>query len=205
MTEDEAKAWLAREVSPDALIRLERFVALLVDESHRQNLISAASRDEVWSRHVVDSAQLFRHAGDVPIGSWIDVGSGAGLPGIVIACISDRPVTLVEPRPRRVAFLRSVVAALKLLQTEVVSGKVERLVAEPAAVISARAVGSLDMLFASCAHIASKNTVWILPKGASAESEVAQAKAAWQAVFHVEQSITHPQSRIVIAREVVRR
>lgn len=205
MTEDEAKAWLAREVSPEALAQLERFVALLVDESHCQNLISAASRDEVWSRHVVDSAQLLRYAEDAPSGTWIDVGSGAGLPGIVIACISDRPVTLVEPRPRRVAFLRSVVATVGLLQTEVVCGKVERLVAEPGAVISARAVGSLDMLFASCAHIASKNTVWILPKGASAESEVAQARAAWQAAFHVEQSITHPQSRIVIAREVARR
>src|SRR3954449_2377290 len=79
-----------RPVSRETLGKLEAYAALLVDENQRQNLVSPSTIDQLWERHVVDSAQLVRfepHAG----ASWLDIGSGAGLPGIVIACLIDGP------------------------------------------------------------------------------------------------------------------
>ena len=84
-----------RPVSRETFERLQAFVDLLREENARQNLVSAATLGRVWDRHILDSAQLIGHAPAGPA-SWIDIGSGAGLPGIVIACLVDGPVTLVD-------------------------------------------------------------------------------------------------------------
>jgi 16S rRNA (guanine527-N7)-methyltransferase len=97
MDEDEGKAWLTTlNVSRETLARLDRFVVLLRAANDHQNLVSANSLDHVYARHIVDSAQLWRLAPSAR--SWLDLGSGAGLPGLVLAILSDAPVILVESR-----------------------------------------------------------------------------------------------------------
>ena len=188
-----------RPVSRETIEKLDAYAALVAEESARQNLVSASTLEQFWERHILDSAQLVRFE-PRPRSSWADVGSGAGLPGIVIACLADGPVTLIEPRRLRAEFLHRTCESLRLNAT-VYTGKVERLEAKYD-VITARAVASLPRLIEISAHLSTRNTVWALPKGASAERELAEARRTWQGAFHVEQSVTDADSKIVVATEV---
>lgn len=203
MTEEDATAWVARRFGAAAVAALTSFVAMIRDEARRQNLISASSMESIWARHIVDSAQLVDLAS--PIGRWVDVGTGAGFPGIVTALLTGRETILVEPRRRRVEFLQHAVHELDIgHHVEVVRTRVETL-DEIAGVISARAVASIDHLFASSIKCSNPQTRWLLPKGRHASEEVAQAKKSWHGTFHVEHSITDPESMIVVASGIARR
>lgn len=199
MTEDEARDWIRNRYDVSRETRLATFVDLLRDESTRQNLVSPTSLEQIWARHIVDSAQLLEHA-DVG-GLWLDIGSGAGLPGIVLAILRDEPVELVEPRKLRTAFLQHCVDTLGLTNVTIHTAKVERTTGR-AAVITARAVGSLDTLFRIARHRSDRSTLWVLPKGRAAQSEVEDAQLWWQGSFHVEPSVTAPDSLIIVAKEV---
>ena len=134
-----------RPVSRETMDLLERYVELLGTANSTQNLISASSLDDVWSRHILDSAQLRRFE-PRPAASWIDIGSGAGLPGIVIAALTDGPVTLVEPRRLRASFLQEAVENLGLApRVTVLPAKIEKVSGE-FDVITARAVAPLTRL-----------------------------------------------------------
>jgi 16S rRNA (guanine527-N7)-methyltransferase len=204
MSETAARAWLRDRFGVSRETMLARYVALLVDEAARQNLVSASTLEQIWSRHIVDSAQLIPLAVDATDGPWLDIGSGAGLPGLVIALVDARPVILVEPRGLRVAFLERAIEALGVGdRVTIFHGKVETVrLATPAAIVTARAVMELGKLFAAAAPCTDSSTVWVLPKGRNAQSEVDAARRTWQGVFHVEPSITSPDSGIVIARKV---
>jgi len=204
MTEDEARGWIRETFGVPRETLLVRFADILRDESARQNLISASTLDSLWARHLVDSAQLIPLGADAKKGDWVDIGAGAGLPGLVVAVLTDRSVVLVEPRAKRADFLYRAAASLEIgRQVTVVSSRIEVYKPErPAAIVSARAVAELSALLASAKHCTDSSTVWLLPKGRNAQSEVDAARAAWQGVFHVEPSITQPESGIVVAREV---
>ncbi|MEI9927634.1 MAG: 16S rRNA (guanine(527)-N(7))-methyltransferase RsmG [Sphingomonas sp.] len=202
MTEDEARAWVRERFGVPRETSLARFADLLRGESTRQNLVAASTLDRIWARHLVDSAQLVALAAGAADGAWLDIGSGAGLPGLVVAALVDRPVILVEPRAKRVEFLRAAAAELGLAVT-VVASRIETFRPDRhAAIVSARAVAELSRLLGAACHCTDSSTIWLLPKGRTAQSEVAAARRAWQGSFHVEHSITQPESGIVIARGV---
>jgi 16S rRNA (guanine527-N7)-methyltransferase len=203
VTEEEARAWVRDGFGVSRETLLDRYGMLLRAEAPNQNLIAASTFDTLWARHFVDSAQLVPLASDAPRGTWLDVGSGAGLPGIVAGILLDRPVTLVEPRARRVEFLQRVISELGLTRVMVQQSKVETYhPTNRVAIVSARAVAELSQLLASTAHCTDSSTIWLLPKGRNAQSEVEAVQAKWQGVFHVEPSITQPDSGIVVARGV---
>src|SRR3546814_7900201 len=104
--------------TPAAWAGLERFAAMLVAENGRQNLIAASTIPTLWVRHIADSAQLLALDRDGD-GLWLDLGSGPGLPGLVVAILSERPLMLVESRKRRCEFLRAVAEDLGLHHVEV--------------------------------------------------------------------------------------
>ena len=188
-----------RPVSRETFERLGSYAELLRQENQRQNLVSAATMDRLWDRHILDSAQLVRfepHDG----ASWADIGSGAGLPGIVIACLVAGPVTLVEPRRLRADFLRTTAEALHLNIT-VEQAKAERITGK-FDVITGRAVASLPNFLSMCDHLSTKKTVWVLPKGKGAQSELAEARRTWQGDFRVEPSATDADSKIIVGTEV---
>lgn len=204
MTEEEARAWLEAHfpVPRKTWRSLERYVALLLQAAEEQNLIAESTKAYVWTRHIVDSAQLLLLAKGAEPGSWIDLGSGAGLPGIVIACLSGRPVLMVESRRKRIAFLKETIDELRLRDASVFGGRVEVVPPQAAAVISARAYAPLPRLLESAVHIGDKSTLWVLPKGRNAEIELEAARPAWQGAFHVERSVTDVESAIIVAHGV---
>lgn len=203
MTEDEARFWIRERFGVSRETHLSRFADILIEGASEQNLIAASTLPELWARHLVDSAQLIALGGESER-AWLDIGSGAGLPGLVVAVLTDRPVVLVEPRARRVEFLTSAAEKLGIAErVEVIGSKVEPYRPDrPAAVISARAVAELGKLFAGAQHCSDSSTVWVLPKGRNVQSEVEAARRAWQGAFHVEPSITSPDSGIVVAKRV---
>jgi 16S rRNA (guanine527-N7)-methyltransferase len=199
---DEIAAASGRDVPRETFEKLERFAELLVEENERQNLVAPGSIAQLWTRHILDGAQLFGMAGRE--GAWLDIGSGPGLPGLVIAILGGRPMMLNEPRKLRADFLRRAVTELGISQVEVADCKVERLTGK-FDLITARAVARLDRLFAMACHLAHSETKWVLPKGESAQSELDEALEAWQGGFRLVPSRTHPASAIVVAEHVQRR
>ena len=188
-----------RHVPRETFHKLSAYARLLKTESVRQNLVSAASIEQLWERHILDSAQLARFE-PFPGASWVDVGSGAGLPGVVIACLVGGPVTLIEPRRLRADFLARVVEDLGL-NAAVLQRKAEK--AEGRFdVITGRAVARLGEFLKLSAHLSTRKSVWALPKGRGAQSELAEAQRTWQGTFHVEQSVTDHESYIVVATGV---
>ncbi|MFT3966102.1 MAG: 16S rRNA (guanine(527)-N(7))-methyltransferase RsmG [Sphingobium sp.] len=202
MTEEEARAWLdAQGHGLAAVERLSRLADLVIDENGRQNLVAASTIPNFWARHIVDSAQLLSLAGEAGrSGLWADLGSGGGFPGLVIACLREQPLVLIETRGLRARFLETCLDRLGLGHATVKQARVEHVTLEgAAAVISARAFAPLERTFDVANHLCDENTLWLLPKGRSAEIELESARRRWQAAFHVEQSVTDAESAILVA------
>ena len=189
MTEDDARAWMDERFGPAVTVRVARFVEMVVAENALQNLVSPGSLPSIWSRHVVDSAQLIDLA-PADASSWIDIGTGGGFPGMIVALCWPGSVTMVEPRKRRAAFLQQCVDRLALPTVHVLATKVEAVITQ-ADVISARAVASVEKLLQAAGGCATPTTRWILPRGRSPHGD------AGGRLFHVEQSITDPASSIL--------
>ena len=188
------------DVSRETASRLGLFKRLVLAENEHQNLISQASAAEFDERHLEDGIQLSELGKK---GSWCDVGSGAGLPGIIIAIMTKAPMTLIEPRKLRADFLRRAVAELGI-HAEVVELKAERVPAHFDN-ITARAVAELSKLLAITEHLAQRGTRWILPKGRSAKKELEAAQQSWQGSFTLIPSLTSDEAMILVAEGVRRR
>lgn len=205
MTEAEAKDWLVRHchVSRETMTRLAGFAAAVIAENEHQNLISAATIPDIWSRHIVDSAQLLRLRPEPHSAlPWLDLGTGAGFPGMVIAILTDIPVILVESRRKRSEFLARQAEALELDNVAVHGGRLEALETRSAGVISARAFAPLPKLLELAHRFSTEKTCWLLPKGRSAREELESVRSSWQGVFHVEPSLTDADAAIIVATGV---
>jgi 16S rRNA (guanine527-N7)-methyltransferase len=199
-SEAEARDWLGTlpECDDKAMARLEALAAMLAEENARQNLVSGASLDMVWQRHIADSAQLLMHVPRETSSPWLDLGTGAGFPGLVVAALRpEARVVMVESRPLRAEWLERVRIALQLDQAEVLSQRLELIESAPYCAISARAFAPLDRLLRLSARFSTAATVWLLPKGRSAQQELHELRA-WQHMFHVEQSLTDSASGIIV-------
>ena len=190
-----------RDVSRETFSKIEAYVDLLRAEATRQNLIAPSTVGAVWDRHIVDSAQLVRFEPRRGV-SWADIGSGAGLPGFIVALLTEGPISLIEPRRLRAEFLHATVQQLGLSKrVRIQCNKVER-TSGSFDVITARAVASLDGLLTISHHLSTNETVWILPKGRNAQSELAQARRNWHCEARVERSCTDPDSEILVLTRV---
>ena len=202
MTEAEAKEWLTTSlgVSRETMESLDAFVAFLKRESVSQNLIAASTIKDIWSRHIVDSAQLLAFVDrSQPETKWLDLGSGAGFPGLIIALLTDFEVTLVESRTRRIEYLQRAVEMLDIGgRVTVIGMPLERMKTAPFSVISARAFAPLPKLFELAARFSHNNTLWLLPKGRNAAAEWDDVKTAWDGAFSVKQSITDADAGILV-------
>ncbi len=200
--EADARAWIASlpGVSRETIERLDAFAALLTAENTRQNLVAASTLGlALWVRHIADSAQLLCLAPTTG-GRWIDLGSGPGLPGFIIAILAPQwHMTLVESRRLRCDFLRTAVTDLGLeAQVTVAQQRVEAHREGRYDVISARAFAPLPALLAAATHLSQQSTTWLLPKGRNAVNELSTLPQAWQKLFHVEPSRTDSDARILV-------
>ncbi|WP_051280429.1 16S rRNA (guanine(527)-N(7))-methyltransferase RsmG [Novosphingobium acidiphilum] len=201
-SEAAARAWLTDRLGADAqaMARLGQLAAMLAEENQHQNLVARASLDQIWQRHIVDSAQLLHVSrGTSGTGNWLDLGTGAGFPGLVIAALQpSRTVTLVDSRRLRTEWLVRAAAAMELDSVKVVLARVEDLPSRPHAVISARAFAPLPRLLALSARFSTPQTLWLLPKGAKARHELAELDERWRHTFHVEQSLTDSAAGVLV-------
>lgn len=199
-SEDEGRAFVAARCTSAAMAALETLVAHLRIANETQNLIAAATLNSVWLRHVADSAQLLDHVSR-ETSPWLDLGSGAGFPGLVIAAMQpDRDVVLIESRRLRIQWLLSMIEQLDLRKCRVVGQDVRRADTICTAVISARAFAPLPRLIEVSARFSTNATEWVLPKGRSAAQDIVQLPKSLQSRFHVKQSVTDPDAGIVVAR-----
>ena len=180
--------------------RLDCLAELLRAENREQNLIAKASEDILWIRHFADSAQLLRYVSR-ETGPWVDLGTGAGFPGLVIAALRpEMPCILVESRRRRAEWLAQATTALELGNCRVEAQRLETVETFPAAVISARAFAPLPKLLRSSVRFSTRDTVWLLPKGQSARQEIADLPQSTARMFHVEHSVTGPDAGIIVGK-----
>jgi 16S rRNA (guanine527-N7)-methyltransferase len=204
MDEEVARETLTSDynVPHETLDRFGRFLDFLKEENERHNLVSRRSLMEAWSRHILDSAQLVRFAPD-PESSWLDLGTGAGFPGLIVAVLHPGVVTLVEERRLRVDFLMRAAEILGLSgKYEIHQRRAESLDIGQFGVISARAFAPLDRLLTIGSRFSTLSTGWILPKGRNAQSELDAARASWQGEYRIEPSITDPEAGIIVASGV---
>lgn len=204
MGEDEAREWLQSEfdVSRGTLEHIDAFVDLLRAENERQNLVSRGTLECIWVRHIVDSAQLLRFSSS-PNARWLDLGTGAGFPGLIIGLLHTGPVTLVEERRKRVEFLHQAADVLGIRERIIIEPiKAERVEFRTYDIISARAFAPLDRLLEISHRFSTDKTRFILPKGRNASSELEAAQASWQGDFRLEESLTDADARIIVAERV---
>lgn len=201
-SEDEARAFIEHHWGVVAHDGCAHLVAELVRENERQNLISRNTVNEVWVRHIADSAQLLLHAPS-EASSWVDIGSGAGLPGLIIGILRpDLELHLVEPRKLRVDWLEAMCKELGLANCRVTQTKAEKLPAANYDVVSARAVANLAALLQLSGHLGGSGTHWLFAKGRNAINEIDEVPpcVAERYLFHVKHSLTAEDGRIIICR-----
>ncbi|MCV3270014.1 16S rRNA (guanine(527)-N(7))-methyltransferase RsmG [Roseobacter sinensis] len=194
------------DVSRETLERLGRYHDLLLKWSSRINLISKSSTFDVWNRHIWDSAQVYRLADSKM--RWADLGSGGGLPGVVLAILTkenapDTTFTLVESDVRKATFLRTVIRELDLNATVIVS-RIEAATPLDAQVLTARALADLsDLLSFAQRHLSPDGQALFL-KGETWEKEVETARESWSFELAAHKSKTNPNAAILEVREIER-
>ena len=182
-------------VSREALARLEAYVALLGQWNRRINLVSANTMGDVWRRHILDCAQLFKL---LPRQTQIiaDLGAGAGLPGLVLAAMGVPEVHLIESDLRKVAFLREA-ARIMGVPVKLHAERIERVPPFIAAAVVARACAPLDQLIEYAEQVLSSQSLGLFLKGEAAEAELAAARLRWALEAELLPSLSDPSGRIV--------
>jgi len=191
----------ATHVSRETRQHLERYVALLRKWQPAINLVGPRTLEDVWRRHMLDSAQLAPLASG---GRWLDLGSGAGFPGLVLAIMGVGAVDLVESDGRKAAFLATV-ARETGASARIHAVRLESLTpGEPYDVITARALAPLPSLLDWTARFRDSRTVCLFPKGQDVEAELTQAAKCWKFTAERVPSQTDPRGSILVLRGITR-
>lgn len=203
LAQDRAQALAMNQdsVSRETWERLDAFVSLVLERQRVMNLIAPSTIPLIWTRHVADSLQLLRLAPEAR--RWIDLGSGAGFPGLVIACAlantSGAEVHLVESTQKKALFLRECAEALKL-PAIVHPMRIEDFTRQNKIrfdAVTARALAPLDKLLALANPLLKTGAVGLFPKGQDVEAELTAASKSWNIDAELIPSVTDPRARIV--------
>ena len=193
------------DVSRETIVRLEALGALISKWTQSINLIAKGSVSEIWARHIEDSAQLFAYA---PSGweTWTDIGSGGGLPALVIAAIDPdrRPLTLIESDQRKCLFLNTARRELDLNIT-VIAGRIEAQQIELADIISARALAPLVDLLGFSESLLKPDGTALFPKGEKYQEELDRAEIDWHFDVNTHPSTTHVDAKVLEISRIQRR
>jgi 16S rRNA (guanine527-N7)-methyltransferase len=202
---DRARALGLVHVSRETTDRLDRLVNLLLHWQRTAKLVAASSVSTLWTRHVADSLQLLDLAHSARI--WVDLGSGGGFPGLVIACalvgVEGAHVHLVESNGKKVAFLREAARQLRLPAT-VHHQRIEDFVEtneESVDIVTARALAPLFELLSYAQPLLNRGAQGLFPKGQDVDAELTHASKYWTISGTLIPSRTDPRGRIVVVRQ----
>ncbi len=184
----------------DAMPMLDHYLALLAKWNPAINLVAPGTIKDAWNRHFLDSAQL-HHLAPASGGNWVDLGSGAGFPGLVLAILRkvdgiDSQMTLIEADQRKSAFLMTVIRDLSL-KARVIVDRIETAEGQNSDRISARALANLPLLLGFMQRHAEPSAIGLFPKGRSHQSEVDDARQAWDFTLTVHASVTDPDGVVL--------
>ena len=193
------------DVSRETLQKLETFAELVRKWNPKINLVSKSSLDDLWDRHILDSVQVFRLVEQG--GNWVDIGSGGGFPGIVIAILNQEEqrfrVRLVESDQRKCAFLRTAIRELGLTAT-VDNERIENAQYLEADILSARALSDLSHLLAYAEMHLKPGGVAIFPKGQNWQQEVEETQHLWSYQFEAVTSKTNSAAAVLMIKDITR-
>jgi 16S rRNA (guanine527-N7)-methyltransferase len=198
---------LSKNVSRETFSLLERLAALVEKWNKSINLISKSTVPNLWERHILDSVQIY-HATQVNFKRWLDIGSGAGFPGLVLAILAkekniDGEIILVESDKRKCAFLYTVRRDLNL-NLSIINKRIEECDPQNADIISARALANLTKLFDLSFNHKCENTTFIFPKGRSWQEELVAAEKTWNFSWEAVNSITDSKAVVLKIGELSR-
>jgi 16S rRNA (guanine527-N7)-methyltransferase len=195
-------------VSRETQARLDHYIALLLDWQSRMNLVATSTLPLLWTRHVADSLQLLRLAPDARV--WVDLGAGAGFPGLAIACAlaetEGASIHLVESIGKKAAFLNAVIAATGVPAT-VHHMRIEDFTKRSAVrpdIVTARALAPLDRLLDLAVPLLDRGAQALFLKGQDVEAELTQAAKCWTIQTSLVPSLTSPEGRVLVVRGAVR-
>ncbi|MGE0408602.1 MAG: 16S rRNA (guanine(527)-N(7))-methyltransferase RsmG [Amphiplicatus sp.] len=192
----------ATGVSRETMARLELYDALLLDAASRMNLIARSTLEDRWRRHFLDSAQLFPLLGEA--GTLVDLGSGAGFPGLVLAAMGAERglfVTLVEATKKKADFLRAAAAEMGLVNLAVIPERIESITISPPDIVTARALARLEKLLAYAHEIAGQRTRCLFLKGQDVEAELTETAKSWHTEISRHPSATSAGATILDVRD----
>ena len=192
-------------VSRETFLRLKEYEKLLFKWNAKINLVSRSTLDNFWNRHVLDSAQFLSSVGE-KAGKWVDLGSGGGLPGLVVAILSDEiePVNklfLVEADVRKAVFLKTVCRELGL-KVEVYNNRIEELPPISANIVSARALAPLKTLCLYAKNHLARDGVAVFAKGENWKAELVEAQKKWIFSYEAVKSTLHEGSVVLVLRGI---
>jgi 16S rRNA (guanine527-N7)-methyltransferase len=206
---DRARALALVPVSRETAARLDRFVKLLLQWQDKTNLIAPSTIPTIWTRHIADSLQLLALAPGSKC--WVDLGAGAGFPGLVIACaLADEAgarVHLVESNAKKAAFLREAVrqvGAPALVHAVRIEDFVKNFEERPD-VVTARALAPLEVLLELAHPLLKTGAKGLFPKGQDVDAELTRASKCWSMEVELVPSKTNSRARIVVVRGPQRR
>lgn len=192
----------ATGVSRETMERLQAYADLLMAWSDRINLVGRSTLDDPWRRHFLDSVQLLPLIPPATK-SLIDLGSGAGFPGLVLAILGVSGIELVEADSRKAAFLREA-ARISGAEVAIRGCRIEAVPAHKADVVTARGCAPLDRLLALAERFIGPQTTCVFPKGARAEEELTAARKAWTMTVSRHPSRADPAGCVLLLQQVVR-
>ena len=192
-------------VSRETFLRLKEYEKLLFKWNAKINLVSKSTLDNFWNRHVLDSAQFLSSVSE-KAGKWVDLGSGGGLPGLIVAILSDEiePVNklfLVEADVRKAVFLKTVCRELGL-KVEVYNNRIEELPPISANIVSARALAPLKTLCLYAKNHLEKDGVAVFAKGENWKVELDEAQKKWIFNYEAVKSTLHEGSVVLVLRGI---
>ena len=196
---------LGINVSRETLQRLETYAALLVKWQAKINLVGPATLPDLWRRHFLDSAQLLPLL-PAAAGTLVDLGSGAGFPGLVLAVMTDWRVHLLDSDQRKCAFLRQVALDCGVLDRVTIHAKrIEQVTGITADVVTARACAPLGELLDLAEPFIGEKGTGLFLKGAQAEEELTQAQRRWTMRLDRRDSISDPAGKLLIVSQLKRK
>ena len=204
LSADKARALALFPVSRETEERLDRLVEVLLLWQRRLNLIAPSTLRQIWTRHIADSLQLLPLAPEAR--TWVDLGSGGGFPGVVLACAltgrSGAAVHLIESNGKKVAFLREAarVTGAPAVVHAIRAEKLGETCAEPIEAVTARAFAPLKTLCDQAFPLISRGAVGLFPKGQDVDAELTEAAKYWRLQASKVPSKTSPEGSIVLIR-----
>ena len=188
------------DVSRETEARLHAFATLVQKWNPTINLVARTDLEHLWQRHIVDSLQIAPLI-TATASHVIDIGSGGGFPGIVLAIATGLPFDLVESDARKCAFLREAARTVRVTAT-IHSTRIEQITLPPAPIVTARALAPLARLIPQARHLLNPTGYFLFPKGRNAETELTEASREWQMKVERFASNTDPAATILKLSEV---